>query len=58
MGLGEINSRAKMLSLKNSLTILISELLSEIPLLLAVAIKTYEGERVLQMTNSIKYFTT
>lgn len=31
-------------SLKNSLTVLISELLSEMPLLLAVAIVTYGGE--------------
>lgn len=44
-------------SLKNSLTVLISELLSEMPLLLAVAIVTYGGEKILQMANSKNYFT-
>lgn len=43
-------------SLKNSLTVLISELLSEMPLLLAVAIVTYGGEKILQMANSKKLF--
>lgn len=46
-----------MSSLKNSLTVLISELVSEMPLLLAVAIITYGGERILQMANSINCFT-
>jgi len=57
MGWGEINSRDDMPSLKNSLTVLFSELLSEMPLLLAVAIVTYGGERIFQMANSRDYFT-
>lgn len=44
-------------SLKNSLTLLISELLSEMPLLLAVTIVTYGREAILQMVNSRNYFT-
>lgn len=43
--------------MKNNLTVLISELLSKMPLLLAVAVLTCGGERILQMANSRHYFT-
>lgn len=49
----EINSRSEMPSLKISLTVLITELLSEMPLLLPVAIITYG---VLQMGQFKKLF--